>query len=452
MAADWQGATKLETVQRAAMSLLALIQQEGRSAGGSHELGVVTFATTAQLDLPLTADYAQAGRIIQNLVPGGQTDMGAGLQAAHAALQGAADAKKTIILISGSQPNAGLSPAEILSGLLRDAVGAGICIYTVGLGGASDLDEDLLQRLARDTCGEYTPVRSPSGLETAYTWVRHGSAGTILAEFSGTVAQDEVTAPRTILVPADQHALHLTLNWAGGRLDPLLTDPLGNQVSIAYPGVAYPGATQATYARMANLILREPLEGTWQLAIQGTYVPEDAVDYQAVVSARPRAVPATLPAPSPEDVAPAGPVQELAPAPEPEVAGATPADLVVAAAIGLLLGVALLALIVLFTRRRSPATWAGIAVTSDPSRWANLRRDVLYIGRDPRCELALADVHVSRVHARILRTPYGCLVEDLGSANGTWVNGQPIGRQHLLPGDRIDVGRTRLTYFERRRR
>jgi hypothetical protein len=45
------------------------------------------------------------------------------------------------------------------------------------------------------------------------------------------------------------------------------------------------------------------------------------------------------------------------------------------------------------------------------------------IGRDPRCDLAIGDMTVSRVHARLDRIPDGWLLTDLSSTNGTRVNG-----------------------------
>ncbi|MGH2844902.1 MAG: FHA domain-containing protein, partial [Thermoleophilaceae bacterium] len=65
------------------------------------------------------------------------------------------------------------------------------------------------------------------------------------------------------------------------------------------------------------------------------------------------------------------------------------------------------------------------------------------IGRDPSGTLALDDDQVSRNHARVSGQGDLALVEDLGSTNGTYVNGQPIeGPRALRPGDRVRVGLT----------
>jgi pSer/pThr/pTyr-binding forkhead associated (FHA) protein len=64
------------------------------------------------------------------------------------------------------------------------------------------------------------------------------------------------------------------------------------------------------------------------------------------------------------------------------------------------------------------------------------------VGREG-CDVLLADPEVSRRHARIVLTGAGAEVEDLGSTNGTFVNGRRItGRTALQPGDRIAFGNT----------
>ena len=65
------------------------------------------------------------------------------------------------------------------------------------------------------------------------------------------------------------------------------------------------------------------------------------------------------------------------------------------------------------------------------------------IGRDESTDIALDDEQASRRHARVSAQGDLALLEDLGSTNGTYVNGQPIeGPRVLRPGDRIRVGLT----------
>jgi len=70
------------------------------------------------------------------------------------------------------------------------------------------------------------------------------------------------------------------------------------------------------------------------------------------------------------------------------------------------------------------------------------------IGREGSTGLALDDEQASRRHARVTAQGDHAVVEDLGSTNGTYLNGQPIeGERTLRPGDRLRVG---LTVFELR--
>jgi pSer/pThr/pTyr-binding forkhead associated (FHA) protein len=64
----------------------------------------------------------------------------------------------------------------------------------------------------------------------------------------------------------------------------------------------------------------------------------------------------------------------------------------------------------------------------------------MVIGRDHTCELVLQSLSISRRHAKLSWTRGRFMVEDLGSANGTTVNGRRIQRTVLEPGDRVGVG------------
>ena len=67
------------------------------------------------------------------------------------------------------------------------------------------------------------------------------------------------------------------------------------------------------------------------------------------------------------------------------------------------------------------------------------------VGRSPGCGMALADATVSQLHARLFRRDGNVYIEDLGSTNGTWVNGGRVsGPAPLRRGDRVQVGGTVL--------
>jgi hypothetical protein len=63
------------------------------------------------------------------------------------------------------------------------------------------------------------------------------------------------------------------------------------------------------------------------------------------------------------------------------------------------------------------------------------------LGRSPECLIVLASERVSREHAVVRRIHCGLEIEDLGSRNGTWVNGTRIRRATVLQqGDEVQLG------------
>jgi len=80
---------------------------------------------------------------------------------------------------------------------------------------------------------------------------------------------------------------------------------------------------------------------------------------------------------------------------------------------------------------------------------------ITVLGRDNTADVILDDPGISRQHTEIRVTSDGphlvASIRDLGSTNGTFVNGERITSQHLADGDRVNVGRTTLTYRAERR-
>jgi len=76
---------------------------------------------------------------------------------------------------------------------------------------------------------------------------------------------------------------------------------------------------------------------------------------------------------------------------------------------------------------------------------AELSAGVVMIGRGADCQLILDDDYVSTRHARVVSTPNGIYVEDLGSTNGTYVNGQRITAPTTITlADTVRIGKTIL--------
>ncbi|MAQ15377.1 MAG: GGDEF domain-containing protein [Sandaracinus sp.] len=69
------------------------------------------------------------------------------------------------------------------------------------------------------------------------------------------------------------------------------------------------------------------------------------------------------------------------------------------------------------------------------------------VGRGQTVGIRIHDTEISRRHARLTVEGDRVLVEDLGSTNGTFVNGQPIDKVALSDGDKIQVGTTTILKF-----
>ena len=66
-------------------------------------------------------------------------------------------------------------------------------------------------------------------------------------------------------------------------------------------------------------------------------------------------------------------------------------------------------------------------------------KDLTVVGRQEDCDLCLKHKSVSKLHCVIVRTDGLLLLRDLGSTNGTRVNGQRVRRAALLPNDQLSI-------------
>ncbi len=84
---------------------------------------------------------------------------------------------------------------------------------------------------------------------------------------------------------------------------------------------------------------------------------------------------------------------------------------------------------------------------ADNGQAVNFRLTALtYIGRSEDNQLRLLDPGVSRRHVLVMATPGGYTIRDLGSQNGTYVNGTRIDESPLTDGDRITIGEINLVF------
>lgn len=83
--------------------------------------------------------------------------------------------------------------------------------------------------------------------------------------------------------------------------------------------------------------------------------------------------------------------------------------------------------------------------TGEP-RALSLTSRLATLGRGTDCDLRLDDTGVSRRHAEVRLDAGGATVTDLGSTNGTTVNGERIRSRRLTDGDELVLGSTTLTF------
>ncbi len=105
---------------------------------------------------------------------------------------------------------------------------------------------------------------------------------------------------------------------------------------------------------------------------------------------------------------------------------------------------------VLLTPERAAKRHAYVIVLAGQNVGAihRLTEDSATLGRGAMCEIRLPDDGISRQHARLVRRGDAeILLEDLGSTNGTFVDGERVSARILSDGERFQLGRTTLLKF-----
>ena len=94
----------------------------------------------------------------------------------------------------------------------------------------------------------------------------------------------------------------------------------------------------------------------------------------------------------------------------------------------------------------SLAADAELVLLGRQSRTWPISKEAVVIGRMDTCDVVLPDPGASRRHAEIRREGDEWVMVDLGSTNGTLVNGKRLNRHRLAPGDRLLIGETTLEF------
>jgi pSer/pThr/pTyr-binding forkhead associated (FHA) protein len=79
-------------------------------------------------------------------------------------------------------------------------------------------------------------------------------------------------------------------------------------------------------------------------------------------------------------------------------------------------------------------------------RLVELSAERVVLGRSRECDVRVADLNVSRRHAEVRDEDGDYILVDLGSTNGTLLNGRRVDTQRLEDGDTITVGSTEIVF------
>lgn len=103
--------------------------------------------------------------------------------------------------------------------------------------------------------------------------------------------------------------------------------------------------------------------------------------------------------------------------------------------------------------RARPPTPAAPArswvVTLQNGEMIRIDKDTMIIGRSRTCDVVIPSAKVSRQHASLTRTDGELYIEDLGSANGVWLNGEKVTRAKISAGDTFTISDETLLFEER---
>lgn len=85
-------------------------------------------------------------------------------------------------------------------------------------------------------------------------------------------------------------------------------------------------------------------------------------------------------------------------------------------------------------------------VTLSNGESVKIDKDTMVVGRSRTCDVVIPSAKVSRQHASLSLSGNELHIEDLGSANGVWLNGEKITRTRVSPGDIYTISDETLTF------
>jgi Ca-activated chloride channel family protein len=192
---DRSGSMAGERLEAALGALCALV---GRLAPDDR-LGVVAFDDEARVIVPCgpVADRDAVRALVRGVVPGGTTNLSAGLlRGLQEARRAAGPAGATLLLVSDGHANAGVVDADALEHVATTAHGRGIAVATIGVG--LGYDARLLSALARGGGGEH-----------AFAEDGDAAAGALAGQVEGLLSRTVQAASLTVRPAAAVETVHV---------------------------------------------------------------------------------------------------------------------------------------------------------------------------------------------------------------------------------------------------
>jgi Ca-activated chloride channel family protein len=153
---------KLAQAKNAARHLVQQLKATDQLAIVHYGSDVKTFASR-----PATPENKERmNQFIDAIIDDGGTDIGAGLEAGRAQLQGSGFKVNRLILISDGQPTVGVTDSRALTQLAQDTRALGITVSSIGVG--LDFNEELMQGIAELGAGAYGYLKDASQLATLF--------------------------------------------------------------------------------------------------------------------------------------------------------------------------------------------------------------------------------------------------------------------------------------------